>query len=111
LGLKLPSEESEKGSALIDTDSSATARVEPAETLTKVGLMLGAADAGETAAHNIAARPAYTNVRMRSLEAKARFVISVCSLCQKLYRLLDMRLAKIEIAWWRGHRAMSPWFI
>ena len=68
LGLKLLSDESEKGSALIETDSSTTARVEAAETLINVGLMLGAADAGETAPKKITARPAHTNAAKRSLE-------------------------------------------
>ena len=83
LGLKLPSDDSEKGSALIDTDSSTTARVEAAETLINVGLMLGAADAGAKAPLKIIARPAPTNATKRLLEAKARFLIGVCSLCQK----------------------------
>jgi len=66
LGLKLPDDESEKGSALIETDSSATARVDPAETLISVGLV--AADAGAMAPQNTTARPAHTNARKRSLE-------------------------------------------
>jgi hypothetical protein len=86
LGLKLPSDEIEKGSDLIETDSSATARVEAAETLINVGLMLGAADAGNTPPPRMTARPAHMNARMRSLEAKARFLIGLCSLCQKRKR-------------------------
>src|ERR1700686_32643 len=93
LGLKLPSDESEKGSALIDTDSSATARVEAAETLINVGLGLGAADTGIKAPAKIIARPAHTDARKRLLEAKARFLIKVCSLCQKRHQRIDMRLA------------------
>src|SRR6059058_4631316 len=44
-GLKFASELSEKGSALIETDSSATARVDVAETLNKTGDGCGVADA------------------------------------------------------------------
>jgi hypothetical protein len=83
LGLKLPSDESEKGSALIDTDSNATARVEPAETLIKVGLRLGAAEADPTAPHAIKAIPAHTIARSCLLAAEARYLIGVCSLYQK----------------------------
>src|SRR5437867_8683083 len=43
-GLKFASELSEKGSALIETDSSATARVDVAETLNKTGDGCGAAE-------------------------------------------------------------------
>jgi hypothetical protein len=81
-----------EGSALIDTDSSATARVEPAETLISVGLTLGAADAGARAPQRIIASPAHTNATKRSLEAKARFLIGVCSLCQTRNKRIDMRL-------------------
>jgi hypothetical protein len=42
-GLKFPSDESEKGSLRIDTDSSTTARVDPEETLKTEGATLGAA--------------------------------------------------------------------
>ena len=86
LGAKLASDDSEKGSALIVTDSSATARVEPAETLINVGLRLGAAETGARAPHNNMATPAHTLAAKRLLEAKARFLIGVCSLCQKQYQ-------------------------
>ncbi|HEX3231602.1 MAG TPA: hypothetical protein VHQ95_21670 [Pyrinomonadaceae bacterium] len=43
-GLKFPSEFRLKGSARIETDSSATARVEVDDTVNKEGEMLGAAD-------------------------------------------------------------------
>jgi hypothetical protein len=93
-GLKLASDDSEKGSALIDTDSSATARVEPADMLINVGLRLGAAEAGATAPHIIRDTTAHTVATKRLPEAKARFLIGVCSLCQKQYKRIDMRLAK-----------------
>jgi hypothetical protein len=73
----LPSDDSENGSPLIETDSSTTARVEPAETLINVGLMLGAAVAGAKALHTNAVRPEHTNAIRRLLEAKARFLIRV----------------------------------
>src|SRR6266849_10820221 len=72
--LKFPSEESEKGSACIVTDSSAMARVEE-DVLISVGLIWAAASAAlnrppanaTSAAHNIEMK------RLRN--AKARFVI------------------------------------
>src|SRR4029453_4159708 len=69
-GLKLPSDDSENGFLLIDPDSSATARVEPADTLINVGLTLGAAVAGANAPHTNAVRPAHANTIRRSHHAK-----------------------------------------
>src|ERR1700693_2003245 len=86
-GLKLPSDDSENGSPLIDTDSSTTARVEPAETLINVGLMLGAAVACAKAPHTNAVRPAHTSGIKRLHEAKARFLIGLCSLCRVMLTL------------------------
>ena len=81
LGLKFCSEFSEKGSALIDTDSSTIARVEVAETLNNSGLLWVAPDMLE-APHMNAARPAHTIARKRLREAKARILIRVFSLSQ-----------------------------
>jgi len=78
----------------METDSSTTARVEPAETLIKVGLMLGAAVAGAKAPHTNAVRPAHNSAIGRLHEAKARFLIWVYSLCRKRSGGIDMRLAK-----------------
>ena len=55
----------ENGSDRIETDSSATARVEPAETLINVGLMLGAADAGATTPPRMTVRPRIGSARLR----------------------------------------------
>src|SRR5882762_4212404 len=101
-GLKLAAEESENGSALIDTDSSATARVEPAETLISVGLTPGAADAGARAPQRIIASAAHTNATKRSLEAKARFLIGICSLCQTRYKRNRHEASQFLKSWWRG---------
>src|SRR5258706_9140959 len=105
LGLKLPDDESEKGSALIETDSSATARVDPAETLISVGLV--AADAGAMAPQNTTARLAHTNARKRSLEAKARFLIGICSLRSNTARLSRHEARQNGQSWRRGHRAIT----
>jgi len=74
-GLKLASEFKKKGSDLIVTDSSATARVELAETLKIVGASCGAADAIVNALQRKAARPAHTTAAKHLREAKTRFLI------------------------------------
>ena len=55
-GLKFASELSEKGSALIETDSNATARVDVAETLNKTGDCSGAAAALPQMTSNVRAK-------------------------------------------------------
>ena len=79
LGLKFPSEFSEKGSLRIETDSSTIARVEVAETLNNSGLFWVAPEVLE-APHMNAARPAHTIARKCLREAKARILIRVFSL-------------------------------
>lgn len=79
LGLKLLSAESEKGSDVIETDSRATARVETAETLINVGLLV-IAKAGAAAPREISVRPALRNDARRLPETKARVFIGLCSL-------------------------------
>jgi hypothetical protein len=74
LGLKLASDESEKGSAVSDTDSSATARVEDAETLNRSGLIC-AADAFIKTPHIKIATPAHTTASKRLRKAKALLLI------------------------------------
>jgi len=74
-GLKFPSELSVKGSARIDTDSSATARVEVEETVNNDGAVLGAANAGKNAAHIKANRVAQKLEAKRLRAAKARIFI------------------------------------
>jgi len=83
LGLKFPSEFSEKGSARIETDSSTIARVEVAETLNNSGLLWVAPDVLE-APHMNAVRPAHTVARKRLREVKARILIRVFSLSQTI---------------------------
>ena len=68
-GLKFPSEFNEKGSARIDTDSSATARVEVDETVNNEGEMPGAAN---TVAEQSIAKPMHRIETKHLRTAKAR---------------------------------------
>src|SRR5213594_1795624 len=77
-GLKFASELSEKGSALIETDSSATARVDVAETLNKTGDCCGAAEALPLVRNTVRAKLAIAaNLLDQPL---AQFLIGVRSL-------------------------------
>src|SRR5437870_7953248 len=84
LGLKLPSELSENGSVLIDTDSSTTARVEDDETLINTGLALGAADASVKAPHTNAGRPAHASKTKRLRQANKGVFIRLRSLSKTM---------------------------
>ena len=74
-GLKLPSELNVKGSARIETDSSATARVDDAERVNNDGGIPGAATAGKNAAHIKAVKLAQQNEMKRLRIVKARILI------------------------------------
>jgi len=87
-GLKLSSDESEKGSAVIDTDSSATARVEDAETLNRSGLIC-AADAFVKTPHIKIATAAHTTASKRLRKAKALLLIGIGSLRSKQFEQID----------------------
>src|SRR5262245_60373459 len=87
-GLKFPSDESEKGSVLIETDSSTTALVEVDDTLNKTGLFCTAADAPAAPQIN-AARPAQTDAKKRLRELDARFFIGISLTSSKNPNLID----------------------
>src|SRR5213594_3333231 len=103
-GLKFASELSEKGSALIETDSSATARVDVAETLNKTGDCCGAAEALPLVRNTVRAK---LTIAANLLDQPlAQFLIGVRSLRSasgkqvEAYQFLEN--------WWRGHRATAP---
>jgi len=73
-GLKFPSDESEKGSLRIDTDSSTTARVDDAETLKTDGPVLGAATPRLKAPQTTTTTLALTTEKIRH-KAKARILM------------------------------------
>jgi hypothetical protein len=76
-GLKLPSEFNVKGSARIDTDSSATARVDDEDTVNNDGVTAGAPKAFAAHRSNTAAQ----QIRMQQLRAsKARVFIGSSSI-------------------------------
>ncbi|MFS8086346.1 MAG: hypothetical protein ACMG6H_12010 [Acidobacteriota bacterium] len=77
LGLKLDTDVTEKGSAVIDTDSSATARVELAETLNNSGLVWVAADTLLELPITSAAKLAHTTATKLLRKAKAHLFIGV----------------------------------
>jgi hypothetical protein len=84
-GLKFPSDESEKGSVLIETDSSTTARVEVEDTLNRTGLFCTAADVLKAPQTN-AARPAQTAAKKRFRELDTRFLIGIFLTSSKAIR-------------------------
>src|SRR5262249_4791254 len=105
-GLKFPSELSVKGSARIDTDSSATARVEVDDKVNKEGEM-GAADAGKNSAHIKAIKTAQNTEAKHLRIAKARIFIGRFL---KYSRVISQVRSFQRKSWWRGHRAIAPWF-
>ena len=74
-GLKFASEVNEKGSASIDTDSRATALVEPDETVNSDGVIAGAADDGDAAPPAKTAKLAQQSETKHLRKAKARIFI------------------------------------
>jgi len=96
LGVKFDSAESEKGSDVIETDSRATARVDPAETLIKVGLLLVAARVGATAPMEISARPTHRNDAGRLPKPEAQVFIGYALSVKDRYDLIEMRRANLE---------------
>jgi hypothetical protein len=74
-GLKFVSALSEKGSACIDTVSSATALVDDDETVNKEGEIAGAANDGDVAAQTKTSRPAKPTKATTLRKANARILI------------------------------------
>ena len=90
LGLKNASEFSEKGSALIDTDSSATARVEVEETLNKTGDGWTAAKAAPPMA--VMTITEYSTAMSGRAQQETLFLINGLALYVANARIYEMRL-------------------
>src|SRR5882672_2145218 len=106
LGLKLASDESEKGSAVSDTVSSATARVEVSDTLKSNGLVC-AAKALLNAPQTRAAKLAHSTATKRLHKAKAHLLIGFALFSHVNSNKSTMRLCQCKLV--EGPPGNQPW--